>query len=551
MTTDPGDRALATGLSQVTPGSYEREASSAPPPDLGGIDSMGTDVFRAFLEETDLDGIRPEALSETGEHAMHGFGESSEASNSGEASDPGSGGHALPASLLITRMSQIDGEPVSGEPPPDSEFASETEAISYTNPTVEAARGAPPLSHEAEPTGPVAMPDARAPLNSEDETIDLLKLGSDELGADWGRAVERTDPSQYVPPPPRQKMSSSRAPASDVADHTLETPVVRAARTNLGIGSPVGPVTLSELERSLSGEDEQEVSPFAEDFFGDDAFGALEQAFDEVAKKPEPRPFVDDTAKHLTLASVDSQTNEVHINSADAPRPPRAPAPPPLKLRRIDSVPHLSLSAEAIELAALPIRPEEVSGPHGFSAKPPKRPTLEPRKAPDAAPAPAPAPAATTGPEPKGPTARPRAEGTASLVDEVPPTFSGFSALRVILAFVVFLGIGGGVGVLIAPDETPKAATSRTRAERQFADGNRWYDQGRFDDALGAYRGAIAVDRTFAPAHRGAGAALAKQERYAEAAEAYATYLEVAPDAVDSDQVKAILARYRGQGDGS
>jgi tetratricopeptide (TPR) repeat protein len=127
----------------------------------------------------------------------------------------------------------------------------------------------------------------------------------------------------------------------------------------------------------------------------------------------------------------------------------------------------------------------------------------------------------------------------------VPSAFAGLTFGRAAALVLVAALLGGAGGAYLAP-KAKTAATSRARAELRFADGNRFYDAGRYDDALGAFRGALSIDPTFALAHRAKGAALAKLSRFDEAAEAYDEYLKLEQNAVDSTDVKAAIQRRRG-----
>jgi tetratricopeptide (TPR) repeat protein len=97
-------------------------------------------------------------------------------------------------------------------------------------------------------------------------------------------------------------------------------------------------------------------------------------------------------------------------------------------------------------------------------------------------------------------------------------------------------------GAATAPAST-KRNDARARAEAQLAEGNRFYQVGRFDDALGAYKAALNNDRAFAVAHRAKGSALASNKRYDEAAEAYRDYLALEPSAIDAADIKEALTR--------
>ena len=95
------------------------------------------------------------------------------------------------------------------------------------------------------------------------------------------------------------------------------------------------------------------------------------------------------------------------------------------------------------------------------------------------------------------------------MVRERPTLMGGLPKLALAAAVVVGLIGGGAVGAATAP-EGAKRNDARARAEFALADGNRYYDAARFDDAVGRYKNAINNDRTYAPAHRAKGAALAK-----------------------------------------
>jgi tetratricopeptide (TPR) repeat protein len=151
-----------------------------------------------------------------------------------------------------------------------------------------------------------------------------------------------------------------------------------------------------------------------------------------------------------------------------------------------------------------------------------------------------------------------------------PTVLGGLSGRFIAGVVLVALVVGAGAGVMLASRDrarNPAPMTARTRAESQLVDGNRAYDaavqlaargdaasaqaaQARFGDAVGYYKAAINIDRTFALAHRAKGAALAKQQRWDEAAAAYRDYLDIERDAVDAADVRESLARRGVVGDG-
>jgi len=129
---------------------------------------------------------------------------------------------------------------------------------------------------------------------------------------------------------------------------------------------------------------------------------------------------------------------------------------------------------------------------------------------------------------------------------QVPSPFSVLSVARVVLLLMVGTIVGVGVGVISAPKEKKKPTSARMRAELKLADGNRAYADGKYDDALGHFRGAISTDRQFALAYRAKAAVLVKEKRFDDAAKAYKKYLKIAGDPADREQVEEILARYLG-----
>lgn len=292
-----------------------------------------------------------------------------------------------------------------------------------------------------------------------------------------------------------------------------------------------------------------------------DAFSQLEAAFDGAAAAPDPQPEPPaqndhggmdlDPAFQMAQAAAEQQSS-----SPSVPAPPSADEPPPM--RRARQRGHLTLSEEAKALAGIPIQPEagshnlalELTRGAGAEAEPPAHPAhvstpgiappevaLEP-------------PGGAEGPDVTDPVsrrARPQGARAAEPEEEEERTFRGFTVVRILLVVVVASLLGGAVGALIAPTPEKKTITARDRAEQKFARGNRFYEEGRIDDALGEYRGALSLDPTLAPAHRAKAAALAKLQRHEEAARAYAKYLEVAPSAIDAGEVREVLARWEGK----
>jgi tetratricopeptide (TPR) repeat protein len=317
--------------------------------------------------------------------------------------------------------------------------------------------------------------------------------------------------------------------------------------------------TLDQIEGQMAGA----VSLDSPDAAGlADAFSQLEAAFDDAAAAPEPAP--QSAQEALRAASAAPQHSHQGIagleglQGPDVPMPPSADEPPPM--RRVRQRGHLTLSEEAKALAGIPIQPEAGSAnlalaltrspdpaPVEMSTLEAAPPDLEAQ--PPALELPAeiaqqPAPA---GPEVTDPVQRRRPQGAKAEEEPEPGAFAGFSILKALLIVFVFVVVGGGVGALTAPKQEKAPLTQRERAEQKFSRGNRFYEEGRIDDALGEYRGSLSLDDTFAPAHRAKAAALAKLKRHEEAARAYAKYLEASPSAVDASEVREVLARWEGK----
>jgi hypothetical protein len=310
----------------------------------------------------------------------------------------------------------------------------------------------------------------------------------------------------------------------------------------------------------------------------DDAFGALEAAFNDMTERPTASrgELSDDERAFLSGAPRRDPWVEESRSAGPPRRPPPRPSstparPPPRRAKppprrpapapATDRARVLTLSPEAREAAFLPLKNDAASAATTRAAglAPPAAPerVLDEQAERDAA------------SKAKGArrAARERELGIARPPRPAPrpaPTvLGGLSVLA--LAGVVLLGVvvGGGIGAGLAlRDQGRRQAplTTRARAEQQFVEGNRAYDsavqlasrgdaasssaaQARFSDAVGHYKAAISIDRTYALAHRAKGAALAKQQRWDEAAAAYRDYLAIERDAIDGADVREALAR--------
>jgi hypothetical protein len=298
----------------------------------------------------------------------------------------------------------------------------------------------------------------------------------------------------------------------------------------------------------------------------DDAMGALEAAFDSMAARPteEKRDgLTDDERRFLENVAGAGPPPPAPRGAANKPppRPPERPgvpraAPPPRKKRPPPTA--LTLSAEAKAAAFIQLKRAAPPSPTPSLARSDSAQQLstDPEvTAPghDAAP-----------PRPPATPNRPKPAAADAVVDSAPkrvvrerPTLmGGLPKLALAAAVVVGLIGGGAVGAATAP-EGAKRNDARARAEFALADGNRYYDAARFDDAVGRYKNAINNDRTYAPAHRAKGAALAKlaqlsqqaqqvaqaQSQWDEAAAAYREYLVLEPSAIDAADIKEALSR--------
>jgi tetratricopeptide (TPR) repeat protein len=286
----------------------------------------------------------------------------------------------------------------------------------------------------------------------------------------------------------------------------------------------------------------------------DEAFGDLEKAFDEMALRPGAAParrggggLTADEEEFLRgdRPARDKKPPTLPRGGDDGPTGRReAPAkPPPRRGTKTQKQrpPHLTLSDEAKKLAFLPLRADPKPDTSGAVARP-KLDAVAPKLEVKA----------------RGQRGHDLDEGVGvgehtdvvrdarkdkPVARVVPSPFRGLSFVRVAALVLVAAMLGGALGFFLTT-KPQRANTPRARAELKFANGNRFYDQGRFDDALGEFKGAIGSDGTFAIAYRAKGAALAKLQRFDEAAEAYKKYLELEPNAVDvADVTEAIKRR--------
>jgi tetratricopeptide (TPR) repeat protein len=393
-----------------------------------------------------------------------------------------------------------------------------------------------------------------------------------------GLLQERSDPQMSVPAPtpglektetlvraPPEESGKRVAPDLDIdwnkdlgdfdfpwlptTSPPRETPAARPAQPV----TQLPPDALAALASLPSGEGDPEEEPTTKgsapwSALSDEAFGDLERAFDDLALKPQPPPrgrLSDDEERFLR---GESQRGG---GGPPARPPPRKKAPgevsdmrpPPRRGGGGKSAgprpTHFQLSDKARQLAFLSALPSEssVSAPRprvDLNDARPVRESMRPSSS-----AAAQSTSAVTEPSESTDLVRERKETPRR---KPPSALSGVSLPLVIVLMFVSLGLGSGAGAyFLAPK--PKPATPRTHAEMRLAEGNRYYDIGRFDDALGAFNAALKFDPTYAVVYRAKGAALAKLQRYDEAAEAYRAYLANEPTAIDADDAKSAIAR--------
>ncbi len=423
-----------------------------------------------------------------------------------------SASQVVPTGLASTETEMDPAAPDPSAPAPGmfTDLLSSTVQPPEASDAPSSEESAPPTSSASSGGAPSVSGSARAP----------------ELDFDFGLDIDLP----ALPPPPTRSPLSSEGPS--LSSSSLEGPAVHA----------LPPEALAALAADAeAGPTNSQHAPWSG--LSEDAFGDLEKAFDEMALKPVPPPLSGsglstDEERFLRDEASSPSLRPPPLRRVDGERTDRnaaPPRPPPKKRSRRPRPTHFELSPEAKDLAFLPLKPE-TSAPVVRPRLEADLPVLEPRR-----------PASSSadgrravqaehtdvvrpGREPKKP---------------VPSPLAGLTFVRAAAILLVCAALGGLGGALSAPK--PKGAhTARERAELQFAAGNRFYDAGRYDDALGAFRGALSINPTYALAHRAKGAALAKLSRYDEAADAYEEYLKLEDKAGDAKDVAAAIARRRG-----
>lgn len=347
------------------------------------------------------------------------------------------------------------------------------------------------------------------------------------------------DPGLLAEPPAAEPAAEPAAGQASVASSFGE---LDAESTDL-MGTQSPPASLEQINASQDGDALDDGNAAA--LFAGASFDDLEAAFDEAAERPgqveeDQLSRAENALRQTSDADVLYERPPDHDDDGGlgVPSAPSAPSVPVLTLKKAAALPHLSLSQSTIEACALPLHGgsfvSEVSAPHMAAHGLPDRgrnPALDEETL------------VTRDRETTDPTGR-RRRKAAEIDVSVPSVWAGLTPLRVGAVLFFACVLGTVLGVLIAPGKADRPITNRVRAEDQFAQGNRAYEAGKLDDALGYYRGAIARDNTFGLGHRAMGTVFAKQNRGEEAAKAYRTYLELTPGAVDYEQVVDLIARF-------
>lgn len=411
---------------------------------------------------------------------------------------------------------------------------------------LEDATSTSPVSNEGIPLPASALP----PLGPPPSPVVTGSAKAPELDFNLGDL----DLDFPTPPPTNPGRPNPLSPrSSSIGNSELSSPFSAAPPGGV---HAIPPDALAALAADADAGPTNVQQPFG-NTLSEEAFGDLEKAFDEMALRPQsaapgrPGGLSDDEQRFLRGDDASGPRRPPPLRKGDdgptgraeAPSlpPPRKAAPPKKQAKRPT---HFELSAEAKKLAFLPLVGPENSGSTArarasmsSSVAVPKIDRIDRTAA----------------------TTQNRAASSVGAEDtdfvrtdkkreprRVPSAFQGLSIMRA-AAIVLFTAVLGGVGGAFTAPPPKTASTPRARAELRFADGNRFYDAGRYDDALGAFRGAISIDSTFALAHRAKGAALAKLNRPDEAAQAYEEYLKLEPRALDGTDVEATIARREGR----
>lgn len=459
-----------------------------------------------------------------------------------------SGSHPNPAAVATASDASQPSVPATSEPgsaPAAGIFSALLEASSQR---IEIPPAALPSSLDS-PTAPAGydLPRTAEPNTDPGATAPPRVPADVALDVDWNKDLGDFD----FPSLPQRTASAGRdGPTSPFS--TPAPPMQQLPREALDALSRMTSASSGEAAASRSDEGDADssgegdpTSPGGKEApwsaLSDEAFGDLERAFDDLALKPPVRRSGGLSADEQRLLR-------------GAPPPRGKGKPPPMRKKGGDEsmgraappVPagkkagkggrprptQFELSDETRRAAFVPLTSEGRTRPH-----------LDHGAALPADPA-----------EPVAVGSRATASASAEQTDlvrerkdrptrPVPSMWRGLSAPVVVGLILLALSGGSALGAFVIAPQPKPASTPRARAELKLANGNRFYDSGRFDDALGEFRAAITIDPTFTVAHRAKGTALAKLQRFDEAQTAYTEYLRLEPGALDATDVKAAVER--------
>lgn len=161
-------------------------------------------------------------------------------------------------------------------------------------------------------------------------------------------------------------------------------------------------------------------------------------------------------------------------------------------------------------------------------------------------------PAPPLRPKPAAPTGASLVAGLAPIpsvasLGKPPRLKDGISLVRVAALVVSAVLVGGLAGAALAPPPAKPPTAGPDGALHKLAQARRFMASGRNEEAVAVLQAALALDGRLAEAQRDLGVALARLERWEEAARAYEGYLEMAPRAPDAYQVDQTLRLYRAK----
>ncbi len=281
---------------------------------------------------------------------------------------------------------------------------------------------------------------------------------------------------------------------------------------------------------------------------GDDALDALGAAFDSMAMRPSQARGADglsDDERNFLSAEAPAAPEPRAPPRRPPPRPPGKPGerrqPPPPRAKKRERAPStgIALSAEAKEAAFLPLKTAPAPSAPAVDVDVDVRPRAQRRVEPEHGEATLPGGTTPAANEPTQLLVRP----TRGPPPRVKPSVMGGVPVWAMAAAVLLGIVGGGAGGALTAPGAVKRNDARGHAEDKLVEGNRFYADGRYEDAIASYKAALNNDRAFAVAHRAKGAALARKDRYDEAAMAYRDYLALEPSAIDANDIKEALVR--------